>query len=621
MALLLEGLQNINEFSKLTLREVKSGLKMPLQEVLAVLAKIESVYWVPRPLDRESTATPLMGETHLVDDAIIQSINDCIAAGWVQQLNPNDLRFPLIAGSKVSDWLESQARKTSLSNIEFNLCMRLCEANKATWAQELRSLASIACTHSSPKPGSDGGRQRWVDIFTARYGRIRGNELQGVGDEFSLTRERVRQICEAILDVLRTHPIKMPALDRLMRMCERITPCPIDVANEQLAPFLGDGFGIAAALRFAQAIGLTIAIKESDNAARTSDGYKPISLLVSTEDQVSWVSAAYTHARRDCMFIGCTNFIRVAGLLALEESVAQDLETLRSVFEEAPGFRMLDERSGWFTLSDSEASAVGTRFRKLMSVADDGVVGIDDIASALSTDDRWLSREAHETGRALAVPPVHVLVELFSGWEWLRGDGHNKFTSTEAIEREEVLSKTEQAAISVIERHNGAATRAEISDFVVDHCGTSSVAASQVMSSSPALIKLDHSIYGLRSHPIPAEALIECRNRRTAEQLARHPYANIAIDMSKPIRTVVTQSGSVVAASRRVVYLPSYLAGKVTCDFTDKHGTLPSISVRSNNQIRALSQAAETFGVGRSEKFEIEFDLQARTYELFKIAQ
>lgn len=617
MVPLLRNEEAINSFPSLTLRAVKDALRMPVADTLGVLARLEALYWVPA-LWRKSTATTVYASGDVpVDAEFSDRMSVCLSSPWIEALESNDLRFPAADGRKLSVWIAEQLRRPVMSAAVHDLCVRLLDAGKATWADELADLVIYGIDQADPRPGSEEARQRWIGIFLARYGGPRGLELQAVGDRYGITRERVRQICDAILVSLHAQPVKMPALEQLLSVATRIMPLPLEEADTQLARFLGEGCGLQAALQFAEVMGLPSPVQQTSALARTHEGYKPVVIVETALAPATWVSAALAHARRDCTFVGCTNFVRIAGLLALEQGVAQDLETLQAVFSKAPGFRLLDSDSGWFTLADSESSAAANRMRKLMSVAT-GSVEIDTVASALMTDDRWLYREG---ARALAVPPVHVLAELFAGWQWLTANGHNKYTAKIKIEKKEVLSKTELGAIEAIEMHGGAATRSELAAHLIGNLGVSNVAVSQVTATSSALCKLDHAIYGIRGRSLPAEALADARKRKIAQQLASLPsseFASKEIDLSIPVRTMITQSASSKSASRRVVYLPNYLSGKILGDFEHESHTLPAISVKANNQIRRLTAAAEELGIRPGERFEIIFDVVSRTYAIPK---
>ncbi|MNK86446.1 hypothetical protein D3C87_1063580 [compost metagenome] len=614
---LVSSEEAVEAFPRLTLRAFKEGVRMPVGQALGVLAKLEALYWIQKPWRRRMKwgAKPQSLADVPVDIEFAERMKTCLASPWIDELDQEDLRFPSADKQKHSEWLLAELAKPVLSAPTHDLCQRLLAADKASWAEELADLVSHAIETAQRRPGSEESRQRWIDIFLARHGGVRGLELQGVGDRFSITRERVRQICDAILISLKAQPVKMPALEKLLRAAARVMPLPMQEADVQLARFLGDETGLAAAMGFAEEMGLESPVRRIAHGARTLAGRKPIHIVEAAAAPATWVNAALVHARRDCTFVGCTNYVRIAGLVAMEEGVALDAETLEAVFSKAPGFRILDKDSGWFTLADSEQSAAASRMRKLMCVAT-GSVGIDTVASALMTDDRWLYRE---DGRTLALPPLHVLAELFQGWSWLEANSHNKYTAKVPLDPQALLSKSELGAIAALDAHGGAATRAEVAAHLVGNLGVSNVAVSHVLATSSALCKLDHAIYGVGGRPLAAQALLEARARRTTEQLAHTPAAEHAgkeINLSLPVRTTVTQSGSSVAVKLRVVYLPSYLAGKITGRFEHATQVGAAISVKSGNQIRMLAKVADDLGVGPGERFEIVFDVQKRTYEI-----
>lgn len=609
----------IERFPRMTLREVKESLRLSVADTLGVLAKLEALYWVALP--GQSPTARRWAPTSWLEDVAVEeefreSVRTTLEAPWITELEPNDLRFPSVNGEPFAQWMRHQVDKPKLPAAAVALCKRAIEAQKAPWARELESIAEAALETAKPGPGSDTTKKRWIAIFAARYGGQAGLELQGVGDRFGITSERVRQICDSILRSIAAHAVKAPALDRLLAAAARILPLTVDEADTQLVKFLGEGAGILAAMDFAQVLGQDSPVRAAFAKARTSTGYKPVQIVEATSDPASdWVNTALTHARRDCTFVGCTNFVRIAGFLALEKGVAQDLETLQSVFSKAPGYRMLDEESGWFTLADSENSAAASRVRKLMAVGPRSL-DLDTIAAALMTDDRWFYRDG---GRSMAIPPLHVFAELLAGWLWLSANRHHKYTLLTPIDGSDVLSKAEAAALHAINGHASVATRAEIAAHMMGTVGMSNMSVSFVLGSSPAFVKLDHAIYGIRGHAIPAEALIAARRRRHLEQLSSTSGAEdvvLDIDPTAPLRTTVTQSRSTDTPARRVVYLPSYLAEVVKGDFTHAGGQLPSIGVKQNLQIRHLSIAAAQLGIAPGDRFPIVFDVPNRTYDI-----
>ncbi len=330
-------------------------------------------------------------------------------------------------------------------------------------------------------------------------------------------------------------------------------------------------------------------------------------------DAATWVNSALAYARRDCTFIGCSSFIRIAGVLALDHAVAVDGETLRTVFREAPGYRALDASATWFTLADSECSAAASRVRKLMAVAQ-GEVDLDTIASALMTDDRWLHRDGE---RGLGLPPLHVLGRVLAGWSWLAGNAHHRFTVRDPIEASSVLSPTEQCVLAAAETRDGVVTRAEIVDAVARETGASIMAVSLALAQSPTVVRIDNALYAIRGRALSAEGLRNARERRQRAPQRRPADLRQALDALKrrlPVRITLTQSASTVPVARRVVYLPKSLLAKLAGRFTDARGESADIDVKANGQILRLAAAAERSGIQPGHRFEVVFDFQARTF-------
>ncbi|MGF6524984.1 sigma factor-like helix-turn-helix DNA-binding protein [Variovorax sp. PvP013] len=599
-------------FPSMTLRQVKDALKMPVAELLGLLARIEATYWVGQPVGARMVAlAPQVSPNVCVDDTFRAAVEDCLNAAWVKGLDIDDLRFPGVAGSALAPWLTQQIAKPSLSGFAHELCVRLIAAHKATWAEELEDLLRHALVDAGLRP-DHAGLQRRRELFLGRFAGLEGATLQAVADVHDLTRERVRQICEGLLASLRARPLALPALDRLFASASRVMPLSATAANEQLQRFLGEGAGIIAAIDFAKELGVAPPIQVVATRTSTSDGIRSIAMLDLAVEPSTWMRVALSEARRDCTFVGCTNFIRIAGILAIKEGVAQNEDTLRSLFERAPGFRILDAESGWFTLIDSDISAAAARMRKLMSVAV-GSVEIDAVISALVTDDAWFYRDG--AGRGLAMPPLHVMTALIGGWNWLTANAHNKYTPKATVARD-ALSPTEATIVSIIEEHGGAATRTEIAARLVVLGGVSNMAVSVALSSSPAIQKLEHSIYAIRGRPIPAQGLIDARRRREVE-VGRNAPLEGAVDLTCPYRFSVTQSASMEPLRRQVVYLPKFLLGKIYGTFAHKGESLPPINIKANSQqFFSLALSANKAGVAPGDRFDLVIDMPNQNYEI-----
>jgi hypothetical protein len=100
--------------------------------------------------------------------------------------------------------------------------------------------------------------EQWVAVFKSRYlsREGAGRRLSEVGDVFSLTRERIRQICDGLLEQICCGSIALPEIKRVLEVAARAVPNAVKEPNEQLAPYLGEAAGIEAALNFAAEMGV-----------------------------------------------------------------------------------------------------------------------------------------------------------------------------------------------------------------------------------------------------------------------------------------------------------------------------------------------------------------------------
>jgi hypothetical protein len=353
---------------------------------------------------------------------------------------------------------------------------------------------------------------RWPAMFLARHISPQGSgkTLVEVGDANGLTRERVRQICEAYEDVFQRSEAVTPALDRALAAIARIAPCGVDEANEQLARFIGEGAGVECLIPWAETLGQKNIGIQCNRVRRRMRGQLVDTTVIERANSSPWVKPLIDHVSRDTLMFGCTNIIRVAGLLALKEGVAPGREAIEVALEGSALFRWLDKESGWFALGDTDGSSAAARVRKIMAVAHDHV-GADQIAGALASDDMLIYRETQSLG--LAVPPVHVLRELFRTWSWLKVVQKGRFAAGEGFDTAGVLSEAEQLAVQVIERCDGVACRFELREAVKAKLQHTDMAVSVMLGSSPIFERVEHGLYRLIGQRVGDAAMNAARTR------------------------------------------------------------------------------------------------------------
>ena len=129
----------------------------------------------------------------------------------------------------------------------------------------------------------------------------------------------------------------------------------------------------------------------------------------------------------------------------------------------------------------------------------------------MASDDALIYRESQSLG--LAVPPVHVLRELFRTWSWLKVQQKSRFSAGPGFDSTGVLSEAEQIAMQVIEQYDGVACRFELRDAIEQKLNHSDMAVSVMLGSSPIFQRLEHGIYLLIGRRVGDAAVNAARTR------------------------------------------------------------------------------------------------------------
>jgi hypothetical protein len=482
---------------QLALGEFRRAFGGRLERHLAVLARLEALYWTPppRPAQRPRIFVAPQSAAPVPPAGLKDLAERVLALPWLAKISQQDLRFGYPGPGTLPEWIREQLQEDLVSAFAASLLQKLDEASKMTAAQEARALTLAAGQECLPRMNPDAA-ERWPAMFLARHisAEGAGKTLAQVGEACGLTRERVRQICEAFEEVFQCSEAVTPALDRALAAIARIAPCGVEEANEQLRRFIGEGAGVECLIAWAKTIGREDVGIQCQGVRRRLRGQLVHTTVIERAGAFPWVKHLINHVSRDTSMFGCSNVLRVAGLLALKEGIAPGQEPIEAALEGSAVFRWLDKETGWFALGETDGSSVATRVRKIMAVAHNHV-GADEIAGALASDDMLIYRETQSLG--LAVPPIHVLRELFRTWPWLKVVQKGRFTAGDRFDAAGVLSEAEQLAVRVIERNDGVACRFELREAIEAELHLTNVAVSAMLGSSPIFARLEHGLYRL----------------------------------------------------------------------------------------------------------------------------
>ena len=511
------GISSERPLQSMTLRQVKDTLALNLDRTLEILAVLESLYWRPqggRSHPARQPEHPVTSVVELSDDIKVRA-QQVLGMPWIDEVSPTDLRLHYHGSEVPSQQIKAALDAGKATGSLCGLIGRLHMAGQMTADQEAQDIVEHVSKRLLGHSGRDSAQARWSAVVQRRFISAEGDgrTLEAVGQWAGITRERVRQICEAFIEAVGEFDVACPAVDRVLQASARIAPATVEEVNDQLRRFIGPQAGVEALVAWHALLRPKPSPVQCVRVRKLLRGRKVEVTMVQRPGDAAWVEAMLKHASRDSYMHGCTNVLRVAGLLALKEEVAPGLESLQDALEATQGFRWLDKATGWFSIGDSSMSSLAARVRKLLAVARD-TVGTDEIAAALASDDMWMYRENSSLG--LATPPVHVLRELISAWPWLKRVQKGRFVASADLGPDGTLNAAEAAVVRVIEEHGGVACRFELKEAVVGDLGLTDMRLALLLGTSPFIERVEHGIYKVRARRMADGAFDAARRRSEA---------------------------------------------------------------------------------------------------------
>ena len=340
--------------------------------------------------------------------------------------------------------------------------------------------------------GNLGGGEKCPAIVMARYGWDGGlpRTLESVGEEFNITRERVRQVCyRARTRAKGMKRRKMPALDAALAVLRKSAPCTFRRAREVLrdgglSEGRIDGEGLLSAATFFGRHADLMKVRIGD------DG-----IVVDPRFGGS-VGKGRKVARK---LVGAHGVATVAEIA--EELWGQVPDAEQEVYEDVvqleldsdPRVVWLDEGKRWLWMRHlpEGRNRLLNNIKKVLSV--NSKIEAADLRRAVRRDWRM-------GGYA---PPSSVLLALATVAPGLRREG-SAVEADGIYSRTEFLSRTERLIAETL-LANGGVMRIEELERAAREAGVGAASFRARMSHSPVIKKYAAGVYGLSGVEVPAE--------------------------------------------------------------------------------------------------------------------
>lgn len=342
---------------------------------------------------------------------------------------------------------------------------------------------------------------RAADIFALRYGVAgeKASTLQAIGDSFGLTRERIRQIVDKMLERLLVVKVNAPIIDDLFHNMLPYLPASVVDVDLQFREQLGESLSIEGLNRFAREIlgKGGIQIVEGPNGMCEQWGKIVINPSNHNVEKLRAIRNAAIEMIRSC---GGAQINWVAGTASWqcgEVVTNQDiLRTCRMIV----GFNWLVEEDGWFWFGEGIPSKnrVLNLSKKMLAVAGRRL-DVEDIQQGLSRARRGYF-DPDRPRPAMIEPPLRVVTAILTQMPWIKVIQSDDFLADPIIPPEDVLSDSELEIFNLMVSVGGVMSRYEINQ--AKSADFSDVMLSANLDNSPIFNRLDTGIFALRGRQL-----------------------------------------------------------------------------------------------------------------------
>jgi hypothetical protein len=321
-------------------------------------------------------------------------------------------------------------------------------------------------------------RDRNASIVARHYGfdGRGGANFQRTGNEFGLTRERVRQIVSGSDPRRQILPAGKRALDRVIAFIAAGLPAPAAEVetNLQRAGLTIKPFRIEGVVNVAGLLGRPVPFRLS------ALNKKRFVIPTACPKFGDVVGRARQLVRRN----GMATIAEFTNDVQSDEAAQGEADLIEAILSSQPDFRWLDRRSGWFWLTDAPRNRAVKRIRKMLAVANP--LTVEELRAGLGRMGSPLASEQTLLGFCRQIDGLSVCGDLIH--------------ASPCIATAEVLNKTERHIYQLLSQNNGCMANSELI-WESNRLGMKRPTFYQCVTYSPIVARYDGRHYRLIGSP------------------------------------------------------------------------------------------------------------------------
>lgn len=380
---------------------------------------------------------------------------------------------------------------------------------------------------------------RWASIFAERFGLLgeEASTLQSVGDRYGLTRERVRQIVDKMVERASEIPVKTPLIEAFFSEIQKSLPAKVAELNRIYRDLLGENLSVFTLDQFCREILGKQFLKFSDTPAGMVLAWDLVA-YAPDEHMATDLRAIRESIRKMIASCGVAQISWVVGESSAVLGRALATEDVLKKAKLIGEFEWIHEEAGWFWLGEhyQARNKLFSIVRKILSVSQDPV-DVSLIGHALLNSRRDHYGEDNPRRLLHIEPSVQVIAEVLKKVSWVDFKQFDDFYSKTALNPEETLSDIEWQVYDYLTKNGGIASRYSLTELV-NQKGDHTVALAFMLNESPIITKVGRGVYMLIGWPLDMTALSKAIHSvmggtRLKYELDKDGYINFKYELSE----------------------------------------------------------------------------------------